>query len=74
MLQVRNLPDEVHRRLVERAAEAGMSLSEYVGRELRRIVEAPTLEELARRAEARGHRLPLSEAAKLVRADRDSRS
>lgn len=74
MLQVRNLPDDVHERLVARAAQAGMSLSEYVGRQLRVLAERPTLEELALRAEDRSSTLSLAEAAELVRADRDSRS
>lgn len=38
MLQVRNLPDDVHARLKERAAAERMSLSDYVARELERLV------------------------------------
>ena len=49
MLQVRNVPDKIHRRLKARAAEAGMSLSEYVLRELRRVAERPTNEEIIER-------------------------
>jgi plasmid stability protein len=39
MLQVRNLPDDVHAKLKARAAKARMSLSDYVANELARIVE-----------------------------------
>jgi plasmid stability protein len=48
MVQVRNVPDELHRMLEVRAAAAGMTLSDYLLRELRDIAEKPTLEELFR--------------------------
>jgi len=34
MIQVRNVPDDVHRALKARAAAAGMSLSDYVKQDL----------------------------------------
>jgi len=74
MLQVRNLPDDVHEELRRRAKGAGMSLSEFVARELRRVAVTPTLEELFVRAEARGSRLSLTEATDIVRVERDARS
>ena len=43
MIQIRNVPDALHRRLKARAAEAGMSLSDYLLAELRRSAERPTL-------------------------------
>ena len=46
MLQIRNLPDEVHRRLKSRAALAGMSMSEYVLREIERMLSRPTRDEV----------------------------
>lgn len=49
MLQVRNVPSQLHRTLKARAALAGMSLSEYVLRELERSVDRPTVDELRRR-------------------------
>jgi plasmid stability protein len=49
MVQVRNVPDELHRTLKARAAMAGMSLSEYLLRELRQVAERPSREELGRR-------------------------
>ena len=71
MVQIRNVPDALHRRLKSRAALAGMSLSDYLLNEIRQVAERPTLEELR----ARLHRLPettLSVApAEVVRAERD---
>jgi antitoxin FitA len=45
MVQVRDVPDEMHRTPKARAAREGMSLSEFIKRELQRSVEKPTLEE-----------------------------
>ena len=46
MLQIRNVPDPVHRRLKARAAHLGLSMSDYVLREIERLLEKPTREEL----------------------------
>ena len=46
VLQIRNLPDEVHRRLESRAALAGMSISDYVLREIERTLSRPTRAEV----------------------------
>ena len=46
MLQIRNLPDEVHRRLKSRAALAGMSMSDFVLREIERMLSRPTRDEV----------------------------
>jgi antitoxin FitA len=52
ILQVRNIPDELHRRLKARAAMEGMSMSEYVLRELKKSLERPSRAEfLARLAQ-----------------------
>ncbi|WP_284252859.1 FitA-like ribbon-helix-helix domain-containing protein [Pseudolysinimonas kribbensis] len=53
MLQVRNLPDDVHARLKERAAEARMSLSDYVAMELAKLVEFKTNDQLLAEFHAR---------------------
>jgi len=72
-LQIRHVPEDVHRTLKSRAAIAGMSLSDYALAELRRSAESPTEEEVFSRIAAR-RRGPLSEsAADAVRAERDSR-
>jgi antitoxin FitA len=53
MIQVRNVPDALHRTLKARAAMAGMSLSDYLLGELREIAERPTLAEFRTRLHAR---------------------
>lgn len=73
MVQVRNVPDDVHRRLKARAALAGMSLSEYLLAELRRSLERPTRSELLERlVTAKPERVKPAPAA-AVRAERDRR-
>jgi plasmid stability protein len=52
MIQLRNVPDELHGLLKSRAALAGMSLSDYLLHEIRRFAERPTREELIKRLEA----------------------
>lgn len=54
LLQVRDVPDDVHRALKARAAMAGVSLSEYVRGVLVRDAGRPTPAELAARIGARG--------------------
>lgn len=49
MIQIRNVPAEVHRRLKIRAAEEGITLSDLLGREARELAERPTLGEMRRR-------------------------
>ena len=46
MLQIRNVPDDLHRRLKSRAATTGMSMSDYVLREIERSLSRPTREEV----------------------------
>ncbi len=45
MIQIRNVPDELHRTLKVRAAKARMTLSDYLLSEIERIVEKPTMKE-----------------------------
>lgn len=52
MIQVRNVPDSVHRTLKMRAAATGSSLSDYIKRELVRSAEQATIEELDERLRA----------------------
>ena len=54
MIQIRNVPDDLHRKLKMRAAERGMSLSDYLLAEAERIAELPTPDEIKERL----HRLP----------------
>ena len=71
-IQIRNVPPDLHQKLKARAAELGLTLSEYLLREAERAVEKPTIEELTRRIRAR--RLPKLKTppADLIRADRES--
>ncbi len=54
MIQIRNVPDEMHRALKIRAAAAGMSLSDYIKKELSWANEKDSWEEIFARAKARG--------------------
>lgn len=69
LLQVRDVPEAVHRTLKARAAQSGMSLSEYLRGELALIASRPTVEELRQRLRSRAPVvLPASESpAKIVR-------
>jgi plasmid stability protein len=72
-IQIRNVPNELHRRLKARAALAGMTLSHYLLHEIRRVAERPSLEELRARLERRSAVTPSVPPARAVRAERDSR-
>jgi antitoxin FitA len=52
LIQIRNVPDDVHRTLKVRAAAAGTSLSDYLLREITRVAHSPTPEELDARIRA----------------------
>jgi plasmid stability protein len=71
MIQIRNVPDALHRRLKSRAALAGMSLSDYLLSEIREVAERPTIEELRARLERRSSIAPSLAPAEAVRAERD---
>ena len=73
MIQIRNVPDELHGELKARTALAGQSLSDYLLQEVRRLAERPSPDELrARLRERRPVRTRVS-AARAVRAERDRR-
>ena len=73
MLQVRNLSDEVHARLKERAAAERMSLSDYVARELEDLVRYRSNAEVleASRARARAAGVSLTRESILAARDRE---
>ena len=73
MIQLRNVPDALHRTLKARAAMAGMSLSDYLVAEIRKVAERPTIEELRERLHRREGVRTAGSAARAVRAERDSR-
>jgi plasmid stability protein len=71
MIQVRNVPDELHRKLKSRAALCGMSLSDYLLSEIRQIAERPTRDELRARLERYPEITLTLSPAEAVRAERD---
>jgi antitoxin FitA len=73
MIQIRNVPDALHRRLKSRAALAGMSLSDYLLNEIREVAERPTLDEMRARLQSRTAVTPPVAAAEAVREERDRR-
>ncbi|NNC87686.1 MAG: hypothetical protein HKN82_04410 [Akkermansiaceae bacterium] len=73
MIQVRNVPERLHRQLKSRAALEGMSLSDYLLAELRRLAERPTIGELRKRLAERQAMVVCEDPADAVRAERDAR-
>ena len=51
MIQVRDVPDSVHGTLKSRAAREGVSLSDFIKRELQRVAERPTMHEWLERTQ-----------------------
>jgi len=73
MIQLRNVPDALHRSLKVRAATSGMSLSDYLLVEIREIAERPTWAELRERLRQRDAATARLDTARAVREERDSR-
>ena len=73
MVQIRNVPTALHRELKARAALEGMSLSEYLLRELQHVAERPTLQEMRKRLERRRPVRLRESAAEIIRSERNSR-
>jgi antitoxin FitA len=73
MIQVRNVPDTVHRTLKARAAMAGMSLSDFLLSEIRQLAERPTIAELRDRVHRRAPVTLTISAARAVREERADR-
>jgi plasmid stability protein len=71
MIQIRNVPNELHRKLKARAAMAGLSLSDYLLREAERAAAQPTLEELRSRLPRRTDFNPSKSPAAMIREDRE---
>jgi len=73
MIQLRNVPDALHRHLKARAAMAGMSLSDYLLSEIKEIAERPTLAEMRDRLHEREPVLTKLDSARMIREERDAR-
>ena len=73
MIQSRNVPEEFHRRLKSRAALEGMSMSDYVLREVGKALDRPTRQEVLDRLRAQPIRRFKRTAADIIRGERDAR-
>lgn len=73
MIQIRNVPETLHRTLKARAALAGMSLSDFLLAEIREVAARPTVDELRRRIAGRASVSPSVPPAEAVRRERDGR-
>jgi len=73
IIQIRNVPDALHRILKTRAALTGMSLSDYLLAEIKEIAERPTLAELRERLHKRQPVSAELETARMVREEREAR-
>lgn len=73
MVQIRNVPADFHRRLKARAAVEGMSMSDYILRELGKSLDRPTRQEVLDRLRRGPHRRLAQAPAELIRAERDAR-
>ncbi len=73
MIQIRNVPEALHRRLKARAALAGLSLSDMLLREIAVVAETPTVDELRARLAALTPVTGDLDSAAAVRAERDAR-
>lgn len=71
MIQLRHVPDDLHRKLKARAASEGLSLSDFLVREARRVAEQPTLEEIRSRVRARSVAEPRLSSARIIRGERE---
>jgi len=69
-IQIRSVPDDLHRKLKARATAEAMSLSHYLLAELRKVAERPTISELCDRL---ANRKPVNLKISPARAIRDER-
>jgi plasmid stability protein len=73
MIQIRNVPRELHRAAKARAAMEGMTLSDFALEALRNAVDRPTVSEISARIRLLEPIENAPQAADLIRAERDSR-
>jgi len=72
-IQIRNVPEDLHRRLKARAAMEGMSLSDWLLAELRKVAAHPSRKEVLERLAARRRDSLVPSAADILREERESR-
>lgn len=73
VIQIRSVPPDFHRRLKARAAMEGISMSEYILREVGKALEKPTRSEVLARIRARGPVYLKTSAVDDLRAEREER-
>jgi plasmid stability protein len=72
MVQIRNVPDALHRKLKSRAADSGQTLSDYLLAELERLASRPTRDEMLARIHGRKGMALKTPAAVVIRGERES--
>ena len=72
-IQIRDVPEDVHRQLKSQAALAGQSLNEFLLARVTELVRLPTIPELIAEIRARGEPYEGPSVAEIIREDRDSR-
>ena len=72
MIQIRNVPEAVHRKIKARAAQAGMTLSHYLLAEVERTAALPTRDEMLARLHGRSSVKLKTPSAQIIRRERDS--
>ena len=70
-VQIRNVPDDIHRTLRERAARMGVSLSDYLLREVVRVAERPEIADVLARADERHGGASPEAIVRVIREARD---
>ena len=73
MVQIRNVPSDFHRRLKARAAIEGMSMSDFILREIGKALDRPTRQEVLARLRRPAPRKLRRTAADVIREERDAR-
>ncbi len=71
VVQIRNVPDDIHRTLRSRAAAVGLSLSDYLLAEVVRVAERPPIADVMARAGSRSTGVSTEAIVEAVRAGRD---
>lgn len=71
-IQIKNVPEDVHRALQHKAKASGMSLQEFLQAELRQIAELGLMSEILERARERKTEATLDQIVQIIREDRDS--
>ena len=72
MVQIRNVPDTLHRKLKVRAADAGQTLSDYLLAEMERLAALPTREQMLERIRSRTRVSLKTPVATVIREERES--